>query len=431
LSLWDVWVEDWPFHWWHIGVAALGAWGFVGWGQAPPSSRRAGDGAQQPHVLALSAVHDLNKLIGIILVAGEAALAATDKRSPAFGHLEALLHSTRLAAALCRRSLARARPDATPPPAEARSSDAVAAIRDAVRLSATLRTAGPRVRVSYESSINNAWVEADPILLRRALLNLVSNAVDASKERESRVLISVRAYTTSGHDLQVRGGELPAGNWWRVQVRDQGSGIPEAVQNTLFTPFESTKAPDKGTGLGLVSVVALLADSGGHVAVSSLDGSGTSFSLFLPATPEPAPMQAPNMGPWPPAQGQPGLHGRVLVVDDDAAMCRALERLLTRTGYVVECAHSVQAAVQRLGEEPKFRAIISDQQLQDGTGLELLDIASMHMPDAQTILMSGVFPTEGLPGRVTFLQKPFSTNDLVRVLSPDLHARVDRNRAAG
>jgi signal transduction histidine kinase len=108
-------------------------------------------------------------------------------------------------------------------------------------------------------------VRADPGQLRRVLLNLARNAVTAA--RNGRVQLAARE----------------AGSRVRVEVRDDGPGIPAALREQIFTPFFTTR--EKGTGLGLAFVREIVREHGGEVAVADAPGGGSVFSFELPAVP--------------------------------------------------------------------------------------------------------------------------------------------------
>ena len=108
-------------------------------------------------------------------------------------------------------------------------------------------------------------VRADVGQLRRVLLNLARNAATAA--RSGRVQLVARA----GSD----------GVTVRVEVRDDGPGVPAALREQIFTPFFTTR--EKGTGLGLAFVREIVRDHGGDVVVRDAVGGGSVFSFELPA----------------------------------------------------------------------------------------------------------------------------------------------------
>ena len=120
-------------------------------------------------------------------------------------------------------------------------------------------------------------VEGDEDLLHRTLLNLTLNAVQAAGEKPVRVVISVEP---------VRPADLPGGlrieHPVRLRIRDNGPGVPEEIRERMFEPFVSRRPG--GCGLGLAIVQRAVAAHRGAVFVDSVIGSGTTFTIYLPAT---------------------------------------------------------------------------------------------------------------------------------------------------
>ena len=128
------------------------------------------------------------------------------------------------------------------------------------------------VRVLREG-LADAAVDADPDQLEQVLLNLLSNAVDAMP-RGGTVRLLLAKDTAPPPDGRVR-----------LEVSDEGVGIPPEIQGRIFDPFFSTKEIGKGTGLGLAISYGILKDHGGDILVRSKPGQGTTFTLLLPAAP--------------------------------------------------------------------------------------------------------------------------------------------------
>ncbi|MFC1453172.1 sensor histidine kinase, partial [Verrucomicrobiota bacterium] len=125
-----------------------------------------------------------------------------------------------------------------------------------------------QVDVTFEPAEGLEPIEVDPKGIRRSLLNLVSNAVDACDDAEGRVTVEVLSPDEDG--------------MVRVVVRDTGGGMSEGTLSKLFTVFFSTKG-SKGTGLGLPITRKIVEEHGGRIQVESEEGSGTVFTVSLPA----------------------------------------------------------------------------------------------------------------------------------------------------
>lgn len=138
--------------------------------------------------------------------------------------------------------------------------------------------AGPSTRVLLECDPTIPKCLVDPSQFAAAVLNLVVNARDAMTDGGGEVRIN----TSHCERNYARSGLGSEGAYVRVRVQDNGSGMPDHVARRVFEPFFTTKG-DKGTGLGVPQVGAFMRHIGGHVAVSSELGRGTTVDLLFPS----------------------------------------------------------------------------------------------------------------------------------------------------
>jgi signal transduction histidine kinase len=236
------------------------------------------------------------------------------------------------------------------------------------------------VRVVIESSIRMAWNEirhraqlvkeygdipmadSNEARLGQVVLNLLVNAAQAMPEgRANRNEIHVVTKTQSGRVV--------------IEVRDTGMGIPREDLTRIFDPFFTTKPVGVGTGLGLSLCRRMVTDLGGEIGVESEVGKGTVFRVSLPiATSEPR--QSTRAKALDPTMRR----ARVLVVDDEVAMGRALKRGLERHHDVVVLT-SGREALARIASGERFDAILSDLMMPEVTGMEIHDELSRTAPD--------------------------------------------------
>ena len=126
-------------------------------------------------------------------------------------------------------------------------------------------------------------VLADHSQIEQVLINLVVNASDAMPKGG---VIAIETTDLELGEPQLKGdATLDAGRYAALVVKDSGSGMDESTLAHIFEPFFSTKGPEMGTGLGLATVYGIVEESGGHIHVDSKPGSGTRFTIFLPALP--------------------------------------------------------------------------------------------------------------------------------------------------
>ena len=217
-------------------------------------------------------------------------------------------------------------------------------------------------------------VFADPAHIQQMVVNLALNASESMAER-GEIDISLSRRTSSESTCASCAARF-SGDFLLISVEDRGCGIRENAQD-LFTPFYTTKPVGRGSGLGLSVVHGIAHEYGGHITVSPRAQGGTRFSVHLPQHDARAlPAQAAG--------------NRILLIDDDRALARYLEALLTQHGYVVTVAHTSPEALEKVLANPTaFDLVITDQLMPQITGLELArDIRDVR-PDLPEILCSG------------------------------------------
>jgi PAS domain S-box-containing protein len=196
----------------------------------------------------------------------------------------------------------------------------------------------------------SSGVRSDPVLLDRIVRNLVSNAIVHT--RTGRVVVGCRR----------RGDRL------RIEVHDSGPGIPANQLDVIFQEFRQLDNPGRdrrqGLGLGLAIVERLARLLGHRVTVVSAPGRGSTFALELPRT-----IAMPQISAAASAEAAaPDFAGaRVLVLDDDAMVLAATERLLSDWGCTVYAAASAGAALEQLvGLDRPLDLMIADRRLAEG-----------------------------------------------------------------
>jgi PAS domain S-box-containing protein len=174
-----------------------------------------------------------------------------------------------------------------------------------------------------------------------------------------------------------------------VQIADTGKGIPASELEHIFDPFYTTKAPGSGTGLGLTICKSIVTDFGGELSVDSQLEHGTRFTLRLPRASGRRDLerQAPTSVP----QDEPSIRGRVLVVDDEEALRKSMERLLGKDHDVVavDCAEAAQSLLE---DDPAFDAIVCDLMMPGMSGMALHEWLCVRDP---TLAQQVVFVTGG------------------------------------
>jgi PAS domain S-box-containing protein len=250
----------------------------------------------------------------------------------------------------------------------------------------------------------------DPTQLETALLNLAVNARDAMPEGGQ---LSIATRGDRDHVV--------------VEVRDTGVGMRPEVRERVFEPFFTTKEVGKGSGLGLSQVYGFVRQSDGEVKLHSTLGQGTTFTLRLPATAEPAERAEPE----PPAAAVVGGHERILLVEDDATVLTLTLDMLTGLGYQVVTATNANEALEVLQSGAEIDVLFSDVVMPGGvSGVSLARTARDLRPGLRVLLTSG-FVGEGAvleTAEFPLLDKPYETRLLAAKLRKLLDRPVTRRR---
>ncbi len=198
-----------------------------------------------------------------------------------------------------------------------------------------------------------------------------------------------------------------------LAVRDNGCGIEPSRLSRLFEPFATSK-PRVGAGLSLATSRTRLLGWGGNISVVSAPGTGTTFTLSL--------QQAP-----PPVQAEEGQRGRVLLIEDEHIIARALQRIFS--AHDVDTALTASSALQMFipGD---YDVVLIDLGLPEMSGDELAEIIHARDPDAALLLLTGWIIGNDDPRMRLFdgrIQKPI--DDLTRVRNKlDTAIRRTRDR---
>ena len=241
--------------------------------------------------------------------------------------------------------------------------------------------------------------------LSQVFLNLLVNAAQAmpdGKSDENTVTVSTRD----------EGGEVIA------SVTDTGVGIPPEVLPRIFDPFFSTKKIGEGTGLGLFVSQGIIKEAGGTLTVHSTPGKGTSFEVRLPITL--AAFQGSGNTPVPRAKRL-----RILVVDDEPAILRSIERMLSRH-HELTLARSGGEALAHLQANLSYDLMLCDLMMPEISGMDLWE----HLTPAQRrrcVFMTGGTFTERASrfmaeAQPPLLEKPFTSLSLEALLQGTISA---------
>jgi two-component system, cell cycle sensor histidine kinase and response regulator CckA len=364
--------------------------------------------------LAGGVAHDFNNLLAVIsnyaaFVGEEVAKAPQEEWQTVREDVQEIERAAERAAGLTHQLLAFARRDVIQPRALS-LNDVIEKVEQLL-----VRTLGEHVELSTDLAAGLGRVLADPGQLEQVLVNLAVNARDAMPAGGKLIVATTSTSIDSGHAASRVG--LGPGRYVSLKVSDTGTGMPQHVIDRAFEPFFTTKGKGEGTGLGLATVYGIITQLGGYVQIYSEPGLGTTFTILLPETSQPA-----QERPISPQSAQGGNGETVLVVEDEAAMLQVTRRLLARNGYqVITAVNGLDAIEVAAGHPGNIDVLLTDVIMPQMLGKEAASRICALYPGVKVLFMSGytqgVLDTQGvLEAGVNLIEKPFTEASLLAKL---------------
>jgi two-component system cell cycle sensor histidine kinase/response regulator CckA len=370
--------------------------------------------------LAGGIAHDFNNVLSAIMMANDFLLNAHKPTDPSFQDIMQIKQNATRAATLVRQLLAFSRRQTLRP----QVLDLGDALSDLTML--LRRLIGEKVKLDLVHGRDLWPVKVDVSQFEQVVVNLAVNARDAMPDGGKLTVRTANLAVEESAQLAYKG--MPAADYVRIGISDTGTGIPADIVDKIFEPFFSTKEVGKGTGLGLSTVYGIVKQTGGFVYVTSEEGNGSTFDIFLPRHhPEPdaqAEMHATNgagretaAGPKPRADltGQ----GTILLVEDEEGLRSLNARGLRSRGYsVIEASNGVEAMEALEEKDGAVDLVVSDVVMPEMDGPTLLKAMRGRNPDLKIIFVSGYAEDafeKSLPEnqQFAFLPKPFTLSQLV------------------
>jgi len=353
--------------------------------------------------------HDFNNLLQVIIgnletLRKDTAQSAASRAGRA---LESAMNAAKRAASLTQRLLAFSRRQPlNPKPIDVNAL--ISGMSDLLH-----RTLGETIEIDTVRSAGVWRVEADPIELEAAILNLALNARDAMPEGGTLTILT--ANTSVERARTAADVELAPGDYVTVSVSDTGTGMSTSTMAKAFEPFFTTKPIGRGTGLGLSQVYGFVKQSGGDVKIHSKIGHGTTVLIHLPRLlrEEEAPSDC-DVGYVP--KGTVG--ETILVTEDDDDVREYSVGALRELGYRVIEAHDGPSALRLLQRQSNVDLLFTDVVLPGGmTGAQLAAEARGSRPRLKVLFTTGyarnaIVHHGRLDRGVQLIAKPFTVADL-------------------
>ena len=256
-------------------------------------------------------------------------------------------------------------------------------------------------------------VRVDRGQIDQVVMNLLSNARDAMGAG-GRITLRTGRRTLAREEV-VGKDLLPPGDYAEFTVQDEGGGIPEAMRESLFNPFATTKGLGKGTGLGLSIVYGIVTRHQGAIDFESEEGVGTTFRVLLPAIDAAELAQEERLATSAPA---PERRLRLLVIEDNAFVRSSVVGALRRREHEVWEAQDGQEGLDVFAAQAGgVDAVLVDMIMPRLNGNEVFDAIRERDPDVAVLFMTGYddeLLQDALSGdtHVGWIQKPFTLRAL-------------------
>jgi two-component system cell cycle sensor histidine kinase/response regulator CckA len=270
-------------------------------------------------------------------------------------------------------------------------------------------TANVTWRVNLESRLYSAPLNEAKLL--QAVEKILDNAIEAiGPDGIVSVSTQNRDVTEPTEDGRIT---LAVGTYVCIEVNDTGPGIPADVLPQVVDPFFTTKRGHRG--LGLAWAYGIITNHGGSLAITSPAGQGTTVRIYLPAD-----RKTLEEG----ALADEDLRGEqtVLIVDDEELLLTMSEMVLSSFGYRVLTALNGRQAMEIIEQaDSNVDLVVTDLVMPHMDGHQLIRSLQASAPGLRIICTSGNFRPSNRELGVTYLQKPFTSQDLLRVVKQAFH----------
>ena len=332
--------------------------------------------------LAGGVAHDFNNFLTTILGYSDLLLDELEMKGEIAEHIREIRGAAARASALTGQLLAFSRKHPLAP-----AIVEVNALLTNLERS-VLRLLGEHISVQcdFEGGKDGLHTKVDPGQLTQIILNLVVNARDAMPGVGCLGLETAAVTIEPSDDHDCTEEELPAGDYVRISVTDNGTGMTDEVKQHLFEPFFTTKE-EGGSGLGLATSYGIVRQSGGRICVESELDKGTTVRIFLPKV----------AAPPPPSYKKPGANKlatgteTILVLEDDISVRHLSVRVLRSLGYEVLEAANGDDAQELIGRRKgkKIDLLLTDVVMPQMSGRHFADWMNKTSPGTKVIFISG------------------------------------------
>ena len=361
--------------------------------------------------LAGGIAHDFNNILNIIQGYNFILREQGENDSVTRESVTAIDETVRRGSALVRQLLTLARRDSV----QFGSVDANALVKNLLAL--VQQTFPKTIQLITSLEADLPPILADPNHIHQALLNIVVNARDAMSNIGR---LTVKTFSADGASLGHLGDTH--GRYVCMEISDTGTGMDDRIRARIFEPFFTTKDKSERTGLGLSVVYGIVKNHNGFIEVESEVLSGTCFRLYFPVAAASAGSEVSQASPSGQNSALPDRATTVLVVDDEASMVHALEKILSARGITVLTAADGESALDVYRRhKATIDVVLLDMGLPKIAGREVLLKMRAENPGVKVIVASGYVDPE-VKSEIDrdsvhcFLHKPYMPEEVVAAI---------------
>ena len=327
--------------------------------------------------LAGGIAHDFNNILGAIIGYAEMALYDTQKDSMEHYNVDQVLKAGHRAKDLVKQILAFSRKSEQ----DKKVISSTPIIKEVLKL---LRASLPTtIEIKSDIETNVDPIFADPTQIHQVIMNLCTNSAHAMEDTGGILQVSLGNFELTAQQTS-QYPELNPGPYVKLSISDTGQGMDSATMDRIFDPYFTTKAQDKGTGMGLAVVHGIVKGHGGGIHVQSTPGEGTHFDILFPI------MEKQIISETEELKTLPTGNEHILFIDDEDILIDLGKNMLKKLGYRVDILTQPIKALEVFRARPdKFDLVISDMTMPNMTGDTLAMELMKIRPDIPVIICTG------------------------------------------
>ena len=351
--------------------------------------------------------HDYNNLLGVMIGYAELMEMLVGDNEKLLDYCQQIIKAGKRGSQLTQKLLSFSRPKLE----ESTRVDINHLLLDSREMLEKTLTVRVKISMQLQDELWPVWVDQGE--LENALLNLSINAMHAMPDGGSLHIATENVHLGIAQSVLVN---LPEGDYVRLSLMDTGIGMDATTLQQVFDPFFTTKG-EEGTGLGLSQVYTFVRHQGGGIYMDSQPGHGTTVSLYFPRYSGDV-IEQENTLDNEALDDLPVTSARILVVDDEPALCLFVSEVLSDKGYEVLQAESAEEALECLAKE-SVDLVISDVLMPGMDGYRLAQKIKEQYPHIKIQLMSGYTDDkqeteEDKILSANLLRKPMGSKDILK-----------------